>query len=68
MGIFFRNSNAQSPIIHTKDDGNTTLSYLTTGGALEMYFFTKGSSKEIIQAYHNMIGKPTLTPFWSLGL
>lgn len=33
-----------------------------------MYFFTKGSSKEIIQAYHNLIGKPALTPFWSLGL
>jgi alpha-glucosidase (family GH31 glycosyl hydrolase) len=32
-----------------------------------MYFFTKGSSKEIIQAYHNFIGKPTLTPFWSMG-
>jgi alpha-glucosidase (family GH31 glycosyl hydrolase) len=32
-----------------------------------MYFFTKGSSKEIIQAYHNLIGKPALTPFWSMG-
>jgi len=32
-----------------------------------MYFFTKGSSKEIIQAYHNLIGKPTLAPFWSMG-
>jgi alpha-glucosidase (family GH31 glycosyl hydrolase) len=32
-----------------------------------MYFFTRGGSKEIIQSYHNMIGKPTLTPFWSMG-
>lgn len=32
-----------------------------------MYFFTKGSAKEIITAYHNLIGKPTLPPFWSLG-
>lgn len=32
-----------------------------------MYFFIKGSAKEIIQSYHNIIGKPSLTPFWSLG-
>jgi alpha-glucosidase (family GH31 glycosyl hydrolase) len=32
-----------------------------------MYFFTKGSAKEIITAYHNLIGKPALPPFWSLG-
>jgi hypothetical protein len=48
MGIFFRNSNAQSPINTNKTDGNYTLTYVTTGGQLEIYFFTKGSSKEII--------------------
>jgi len=70
MGIFFRNSNAMSPIITQGEWNNVTnhtLTYLSTGGQLEMYFFTKGSSKEIIQAYHSMIGKPTLTPFWSMG-
>jgi alpha-glucosidase (family GH31 glycosyl hydrolase) len=67
MGIFFRNSNIQSPVITEKLDGNFSLSYVSTGGQLEMYFFTKGSSKEIIQAYHNLIGKPNLTPFWSMG-
>jgi alpha-glucosidase (family GH31 glycosyl hydrolase) len=67
MGIFFRNSNIQSPVITEKVDGNFSLSYVSTGGLLEMYFFTKGSSKEIIQAYHNLIGKPKLTPFWSMG-
>jgi len=66
MGIFFRNSNIQSPVI-TNTTNNFTLSYVSTGGVLEMYFFTKGSAKEIIQAYHSLIGKPTLAPFWSLG-
>jgi len=32
-----------------------------------MYFFTKGNAKQIIKAYHNMIGKPQLPPFWALG-
>ena len=67
MGIFFRNSNIQSPIISVKPDGNYTLTYVSTGGKLEMYFFTKGGAKEIIRAYHNLIGKPTLAPFWSMG-
>lgn len=67
MGIFFRNANAQSPIITYKDGNNATLTYVTTGGELEIYFFTKGNAKEIIAAYHNLIGKPALPPLWSLG-
>ena len=52
IGIFFRNSNAQSPILTYNDDNITsTLSYITTGGALEIYFFTKGTAKEIIANY-----------------
>ena len=68
MGIFFRNANAQSPVITNNDTASTsTLTYVTTGGELEMYFFTKGSAKQIIKAYQNMIGKPQLPPFWALG-
>lgn len=67
MGIFFRNSNAQSPLIKFKEDGGSTLSYITTGGQLEVYFFMHGSAKDIIKAYHGKIGKPYLPPFWSLG-
>ena len=51
MGIFFRNANAQSPVITYKDEVNATLTYITTGGQLEMYFFTKGNAKQIIKAY-----------------
>lgn len=65
--MFFRNSNAQSPLIKFNDDGTSTLSYLTTGGQLEIYFFMHGSAKYIISAYQRVIGKPYLPPFWSLG-
>ena len=27
----------------------------------------KGSAKDIIKQYHNIIGKPSLPPFWALG-
>jgi len=45
LGIFFRNANAQSPVITNKANDTATLTYLTTGGQLEMYFFTKGNAK-----------------------
>lgn len=67
FGIFFRNSNAQSPVVRFNDDGTSTLSYITIGGQIEAYFFIHGSAKQVIQNYHNFIGKPALPPFWSMG-
>lgn len=67
MGVFFRNSNAMSPVITYMGEKESTLSYISTGGQIEIVLFFKGGPKEIIKAYQNFIGKPTLTPFWSLG-
>jgi len=44
------------------------LSYVTTGGQLEIYFFIHGSALDIIKKYQDVMGaKPKLPPFWSLG-
>jgi alpha-glucosidase (family GH31 glycosyl hydrolase) len=67
FGIFFRNSNAQAPVITFNDDGTSTLSYITTGGNLDINFFFKGTAKQIIADYQNFIGLPALPPLWSLG-
>jgi alpha-glucosidase len=67
FGMFFKNSNAQSPVLKHNADGGSTLSYITTGGVIDIYFFVHGSARDIIQSYHNVIGKPTLPPFWALG-
>jgi alpha-glucosidase (family GH31 glycosyl hydrolase) len=45
IGIFFRNSNAQSPVVGFRSDGQTTLSYITTGSQLEVYFFIHGTAR-----------------------
>lgn len=70
-GVFFRNANNQAPIIvfdQTKD-GNiiTELSYITTGGQVEAYFFIDGTAEEIIQQYQSLFGMPQLPPFYALG-
>jgi len=51
FGLYFRNSNAQSPVIKHGEGGKATLSYITTGGTLDVYFFFKGTAKQIIQQY-----------------
>jgi len=67
FGMFFRSSNAQSPITSHIDGGRTLLSYITIGGNLDIYFFFRGNAKAILAKYHNYIGKPALPPFWALG-
>jgi alpha-glucosidase (family GH31 glycosyl hydrolase) len=67
MGIFFRNSNAMSPVITYEGEKEAILSYITIGGQLEMYFMFSGTPKEIIKQYQNIIGKPSLPPLWALG-
>lgn len=68
FGMYFHNSNAQVPLI-THDDatGEATFTYITTGGIIEVYFFTHGSPQFILQQYHELIGKPHLPPFWTMG-
>jgi len=72
-GIYFRNSNAQTPILTfntnpISGEKTSKLSYITTGGQLEIYFFIHGSALDIIKKYQDVMGaKPKLPPFWSLG-
>jgi len=49
FGIYFRGSNAMSPVIKFTGDSTSTLSYISTGGDIEIYFMFKGSPKQIIK-------------------
>ena len=67
VGVWFRNSNAQSPILAYNDDGSATLRYITTGGKLHAYFFMQGTATQIVSMFLDVIGRPKLPPFWALG-
>jgi hypothetical protein len=43
FGMYFRSSNAQSPVLKYTEDGSL-LSYLTTGGKVEIFFFIHGTA------------------------
>jgi len=48
IGMFFRNSNAMTPILRFNNDSTSTLSFITIGGQLEVYYIGQGTAKEVI--------------------
>jgi alpha-glucosidase (family GH31 glycosyl hydrolase) len=56
-----------SPVLKFNADNKSTLSYITTGGQIEIYMLFKGTPKQIISAYQKLVGLPVLPPIWSLG-
>jgi len=67
IGILFYNSNAQEVNIKFTKSGKSIVTYRTVGGMLDIYYFMAGTADEVIVNYNNMVGKPALPPFWSLG-
>ncbi|UJR17013.1 hypothetical protein I4U23_003911 [Adineta vaga] len=62
-GQFFLNSNAMDIDLQPLP----AITYITTGGIIDMYLFTGPTADDVIQQYWDVIGKPTIPPYWSLG-
>ncbi|UJR37339.1 hypothetical protein I4U23_030047 [Adineta vaga] len=43
------------------------LTYTTIGGIIDLYIFTGPTVQDVIEQYWDIVGKPTMPPFWSLG-
>ena len=68
-GAFILNSNAMEVTRHHDDTGvqGDTIGIQITGGLIDMYFFSGSSPSDVIKQYQEVIGRPYLVPFWSLG-
>nr|XP_032830840.1 maltase-glucoamylase, intestinal-like [Petromyzon marinus]XP_032830841.1 maltase-glucoamylase, intestinal-like [Petromyzon marinus]XP_032830843.1 maltase-glucoamylase, intestinal-like [Petromyzon marinus]XP_032830844.1 maltase-glucoamylase, intestinal-like [Petromyzon marinus]XP_032830845.1 maltase-glucoamylase, intestinal-like [Petromyzon marinus]XP_032830846.1 maltase-glucoamylase, intestinal-like [Petromyzon marinus]XP_032830847.1 maltase-glucoamylase, intestinal-like [Petromyzon marinu len=63
FGVFLLNLNAMDVTIQP----TPALTYRTIGGVLDFYIFLGPSPEEVVQQYHELIGKPMMPAYWALG-
>lgn len=61
-GGLFLNSNAMISLV-----GPNFVGFRSTGGIIDYYVFIGPQPQDVINQYHDLIGYPTLVPFWGLG-
>ncbi|TKC46653.1 hypothetical protein EI555_004921 [Monodon monoceros] len=63
FGVFLMNSNAMEIFIQP----TPIVTYRVTGGILDFYIFLGDTPEQVVQQYQELIGRPTMPAYWSLG-
>lgn len=67
IGTFLMNSNAQDAIIIKRPNDEINVIHKIVGGVIDVYFFYPTRADDLLKKYHDIIGRPYMVPFWSLG-
>ncbi|XP_068204436.1 lysosomal alpha-glucosidase-like [Palaemon carinicauda] len=62
-GVFILNSNAMDVILQP----SPAVTFRIIGGILDLYVFLGPTPNDVISQYTEVIGRPFLPPYWSLG-
>ncbi|XP_067946524.1 sucrase-isomaltase, intestinal-like [Watersipora subatra] len=62
-GVFLLNSNPQDVTLTT----GGLVTYRTIGGILDFFVFMGPTPENVVQQYTQLIGRPYMPPYWSLG-
>ncbi|XP_077637197.1 putative maltase-glucoamylase 2 [Crocuta crocuta] len=63
FGVFLLNSNAMEVTLQPAP----AVTYRTIGGILDFYVFLGNTPEQVVQEYLELIGRPSLPLYWSLG-
>ena len=71
VGLLFNNINAQDVLIKSdkemNSENNVLLEHRTIGGVIDYYITINDTPDKALVSLHDIIGHPTLPPFWALG-
>lgn len=70
-GVFLVNSNGMDIILGEDVQGGKEknfLEYRAIGGVFEFYFLSGPSPTDVARQYAEVVGKPAMVPYWSLGV
>ncbi|KAG7226089.1 hypothetical protein INR49_018700 [Caranx melampygus] len=63
FGVFLMNSNAMEVTLQPAP----AVTYRTIGGVLDFYILFGDTPEQVVQEFLELIGKPVIPPYWSLG-
>ncbi|EHB16913.1 Maltase-glucoamylase, intestinal [Heterocephalus glaber] len=63
FGVFLMNSNAMEVALQPAP----AITYRTIGGILDFYVFLGNTPEQVVQEYLELVGRPFLPAYWSLG-
>ncbi len=66
-GVFFMNSNAMDVTLTESADQGNTIGIQSTGGLVDLYIFAGPTPSDVVRQYLEVVGRPALVPYWSLG-
>ncbi|XP_023817356.1 sucrase-isomaltase, intestinal [Oryzias latipes] len=63
FGVFLLNSNAMEVTLQPAP----AVTYRTIGGILDFFIFFGETPEQVVQEFEELIGRPVIPPYWSLG-
>uniref|UniRef100_A0A3Q3A333 alpha-glucosidase n=1 Tax=Kryptolebias marmoratus TaxID=37003 RepID=A0A3Q3A333_KRYMA len=63
FGVFLLNSNAMEVTLQPAP----AVTYRTVGGIFDFYIFFGDTPEQVVQEYLELVGRPVIPPYWSLG-
>lgn len=66
-GVLFLNSNAMDITLSDSTTQGNTIAVQSTGGLVDLYVFAGPTPGDVVRQYLDVVGRPALVPFWSLG-